>query len=239
LRTFFGCDSEIHFSEMNNRTPVELAKSWLHEGNQNSKIKQIIRGIEIAKLDSANFALNKENSVISRFARSTILYGLRRYGGHCPVLGAVFFDSGDLENDPSFSTTLIRKIRQDTNLSVVANSVDFINSDHRLTSSNPHLSNLIQFTDLAIGASRQCMEMASRKSQRTEVSQVILPTIEKITIGRPYTATSSGQFTNSNFNISFFPGPENSGLDSRGSFYTNRFPEMSRTSSSLNLEPAT
>jgi hypothetical protein len=230
-----GCDSEIHFTNLNNRGPVELAKSWVMEANRNPKIKQIVNGIEISRLNSALFASNKEDSTIARFTRSTIVYGLLRFGGYEPVLGAVFFDSGNLEHDPWFSTNLISKIKEDPRIFVTANSVEFIDSDHRLTSSNPQLSNLIQLVDLTLGMSRQCMEMPSKKPQRNEVSQLILPTIEKITTGHQSTSVSAGLSINSTFSISFFPHPSRKHVDGSARFYQDRIPAMSKTSTNSGL----
>ncbi len=183
-------DAIIHFNDIRasrSRDKFKVAKRWLNYFRSSRSplfFKLII--LDLQKLSLEKFGDDTVwGNIYNRFFRSNLIYGLKAFfhANQRPVdLQRVYQHHGAMqESHPYFPIYNLHKLDdlEIHGLIVRDYSVNFIDQDHRAIPDIEAKGNsqLIQFTDLLIGASCQVIFNTSMDTAKLQVAQEIKPLV--------------------------------------------------------------
>lgn len=203
-------DSEIHYKDIRNGSSYSIksiSKSWLSIIMQNTDSFMFnILYLDLKKLDLKYFGKDQSN-VYNKFFRSTIKYGVKAFFPECNrvQIHNVYHDnSSALSRHGFFPSYNLSKLESEFSRLVIPNKeVVFVESDHKKYEDleGKKNANLVQFTDLALGAVGQNIFYFSDDPFRKELAMEIRPMVEEILNGK------YSQFKKK-YHVSFFPKRE-------------------------------
>lgn len=211
-------NTEVHYSDIEkSKDKYFIAEKWLNYLlNDGNKIYFYILGIDLRKLDKAQFGTQRQaNNIYNRFFRTAILKSVKSYFHNYSsiTIEKIFHDKNKaLETDLHFPWHSIFYIgNRDDKVRFTSNKISFINSDHR-KSKNPY-SNFIQFIDLLLGCINNCLDHISKNADKEALAEKSLPLIERL-IEKPNNKNSSYKYVGRQ-KIDFFPKHNLSSLDEK------------------------
>jgi hypothetical protein len=227
-------DTEVHYSEIEkSKDKYFIAQRWLDFLlSDRDYIYFKILGIDLNKLEKSFFGDRKQqNNIYNRFFRTAILKSVKYYfySFENIIIDTIYHDkSSALSNHDYFPWHSIFNIgSKDKKVSFKNDAIDFIDSDHRI--SNNQYSHFIQFIDLLLGCTHNCIEHTSTNEDKEDLAFKSLPLIERL-IEKPYNRHSKFKYAGRQ-SIEFFPKHSLLGLDDnsleyrckrRDLFYTKR-----------------
>ena len=215
-------NTEVHYSEIEkSKDKYFVAEKWLdYLVNDRDKIYFYILGIDLKKLDKAQFGTQRQaNNIYNRFFRTAILKSVKSYFHNYSsiTIEKIFHDKNKaLETDMHFSWHSIFYIgNRDDKVRFAFNKISFINSDHRKAKN--HYSHFIQFIDLLLGCFNNCLDHSSKNVDKETLSEKSLPLIERL-IEKPNNKNSSHKYFGRQ-KVEFFPKHDLIGLDEKSLEY--------------------
>jgi hypothetical protein len=202
---------EVHFKEIRSGQLGKylVAKRWVdYFVTETEYIFVYILGIDLRKLDRRYFGEEKqEENIYNRFFRTAILKAAKSFFGKYRriVITEVIHDSSRRKEDhPYFSWHPIFFINQnDEKVHLLGYNIRFLDSDHNKEGGNESDSQLIQFIDLILGCTRNCLDYTSSDNRKTELSIAAMELISRV-IEKPANINSSYRYVG-RIKIDFFP----------------------------------
>ncbi len=188
---------------------VELAKRWLDRVlDPDQGVRFRVFGIDTDRLNRAAFgkrAADQQRNAYTRLLRSAVLYLAKTFGPHTEV-GTVFHDrSGELERSAYFDWQAILRMGRSSEIRFRNDRIHFVDSDHGREPRFASASQMVQLTDLVLGATRQCMDDTSQAVAKTEVARHFLPLVTRMTDPRRF-RNRQGQYAHGGrCTVGFFP----------------------------------
>jgi len=185
-------NTEIHYTATDNTHKYKVACSWIdlllrHNRRNGRLIYFYILGIDRSKLDTSRFGprdqQNRDLTVYNRFFRTAILRSAKWFFYSSPriVVDTVYHDSGPGEDHAFFGWHSIYRIGQDDEkLSFVDSEIQFIDSDHRQPGGSPVHSHFIQFIDLVLGCTVNCLHYTAHNANKTALALRARPLLHRI-----------------------------------------------------------
>jgi hypothetical protein len=204
---------EMHFKKLKNRQKSDLAKLWLKHVMLDSqrRFHFYVLGLRLDHLQRGAFGgdtREQMKAIYNRFFRLLVSYVLRAYFGRHEqfVVSSIFHDESVMKYDRLFDWHTIWKVRKRyDNVSFENPLIQFINSDHRKEPNYPEHSHFIQLADLIVGATKQCLDMTSRKRYKIEVAKEFLPLVERLCNEKSRNNRNSRYDHFERCTVSFFP----------------------------------
>lgn len=205
---------EIHFIKVNSnrgRNKYNVACRWIDYFLQEvDKIFLYILGINLNKLDRSYFGDDSiKDTIYNRFFRTAILKASKsffsKYEYNEIIITEIIHDeSSSKESHYYFNWHPIFFINlNDPRVKVVAPEIRFLDSDHRKPRGHRIYSHFLQFADLVLGCTRNCLDYTSSDELKRELSLKALELIERL-INAPGNVNSSYKYVN-RIKIDFFP----------------------------------
>lgn len=204
---------EIHFKEIGyrNKNKYYLSSRWTDYFLQEvDKVFLYILGINLNKLDRSYFGDDSiEDTIYNRFFRTAILKASKsffsKYEYNEIIITEIIHDeSSSKESHYYFNWHPIFFINlNDPRVKIVAPEIRFLDSDHRKPRGHRIYSHFLQFTDLVLGCTRNCLDYTSSNELKRELSIKALELIERL-INAPGNINSSYKYVN-RIKIDFFP----------------------------------
>jgi len=200
---------EIHFKEIGyrNKNKYYLSSRWIDYFLQEvDKVFLYILGIDLNKLDRSYFGDDSiEDTIYNRFFRTAILKASKsffsKYEYNKIIITEIIHDK---ESHYYFNWHPIFFINlNDPRVKVVAPEIRFLDSDHRKPRGHHIYSHFLQFADLVLGCTRNCLDYTSSNELKRELSIKALELIERL-INAPGNIKSSYKYVN-RIKIDFFP----------------------------------
>lgn len=120
------------------------------------------------------------------------------------VVRNVFHDKGNVESHWCFPWQAIKFIdRRDAKMEFACSEVQFLDSDHRAEEGHPAHSQFIQFIDIILGSTLNCLHAQADSKHKTDVAQRILPLVKRLIVAPQNKNSSYGYFGFQG--IDFFP----------------------------------
>lgn len=236
-RQFFH---ELKFSGLNPKTrgaKSDVARAWTEavvaDGRKpHYDFRFRILGIDRDNLRFSEFGAGdgparKYATVYNRFFRSQLIGGVKFFypGGEEIVVDAIYHDSeGHLEAHDYFSWHSIARAEMDLeNVVFQCERIDFVTSDPRHTEAHPLHSELIQFTDVLLGAVSHCVECPNPRHIGQRIASEPLAPLVRRMLQAPQNI-HSGYGYHRRFDLSYFPSSRQhlGGSDLDGMLYRNR-----------------
>jgi len=198
-------DAIIHFNDIRasrSRDKFKVAKRWLNyfKSSRSQLFFKLIL-LDLQKMSLEKFGDdNVWGNIYNRFFRSNLIYGLKAFfkANQRPVdLQRVHQHHGSLqESHTYFPIHNLHKLEDHEIRGLVVRdyAINFINQNHReiIDIEGKGNSQIIQLTDLLIGASCQVIFNTARDSMKLQLAQEIKPLVDN-------------QFKYPRFHISLFP----------------------------------
>ncbi|MCD6227188.1 hypothetical protein J7J90_01720 [Candidatus Micrarchaeota archaeon] len=205
-----------------------ISKDWIKFFIEQNKINQTIKFnmlfIELDKMDISKFGTSKiHENIYNRFFRTTIHYGVKSFFNNSKILVKnVYHDKGSMEKHKYFPYLNLHKLSDEIQRQIQFENKEiiFVDSDHKKYSSSKDInlykaSNIIQFVDLLLGLTSQCLFYLSDDPLKKEHASLIYPLVDRL-IKKPRNYNSSWYYVNKQ-NISFFP--KSKGEDFKAKFF--------------------
>lgn len=236
----------VHFVELDNppaQTPQGMkafvAKSWaklyVNDTRNTRRVSHYnnfcvtVLGINLNNLNQDCFGENVDQNIFVRFFRTTLLSGIKYFYGHdfsSISVRHVFHGTTDLgANNPLRWHPMWRIERNpENNISFEQNELTLLNADHRLEKQWTDQSQIIQFTDVILGATSQCLDSSSSQRGCREVANEIMPVVTRLTTA----SKNINSRYHRKYSLNFFPSKKLSLVDLRSierhasRFYTQR-----------------
>ncbi len=230
-------NTEIHFNEIKKSEgdKYSVANRWIdYYLVEVDNIFLYVFGIDLVKLDTNYFGNSRvEDNIYNRFFRTAILRASKSFFGkykNITITDIIHDSSSSKESHYYFDWHSIFYINQnDPQINIVANNIEFINSDHRQVDGHNSYSHFLQFTDLILGCTRNCLDYTSTNDLKLKISLKALELVKRL-IEAPNNINSSYKYVN-RLKVDFFPKNDISRLDKDSllyglkrwdSFYTKR-----------------
>lgn len=207
---------ELKFGEIGQSgQKLELAKLWLSEilKDRDKKIYFKILGLDSQLFDENLFgegSIKKGSNyanLYNRFFRTNVLSIKYFFNEYEEILvDRIFHDTeGNLENHALFSWHCIWKIDdEDKKIKNKYDQVVFVNSNHAEEKQHPKVSQIIQLSDILVGAVSHCLDFEKPKHKgRNEIGELIYPLLKRI-LTKPKNVNSSFNYYRK-YDVSFFP----------------------------------
>ncbi len=218
-------NTEIHYTEVDrSRDKFFIAEKWIdYLLNDTENIYFYILGIDLEKLNQSFFGDKKQqHNIYNRFFKTAILKSVKSYFYKYQqiIISEIYHDSSTaLETHAYFSWHSIFKIgSRDSKVKFTAKDIEFIDSDHRKSLNS--YSNFIQFIDLLLGCTHNCLEYGSKNEDKEKLSMQSLPLIERL-VKTPNNVNSKYKYVGRQ-KIEFFPMYDISNLDEKSLEYQRK-----------------
>jgi len=212
-----GYDREVHFSGLTNHSYAKqynkktlLARKWMELVlcDAEKVFHFYVLGVNLSNLTPQAFGRRGRHqpSIYNRFFRAAMLYVVKAYFGTPVLVTAVFHDKGAMQHDKLFDWHSIWRIEDhEPGITFAQDRIDFIDSDHRREPLFPSESHFIQLIDVILGATTQCLDCTSGKDGCSEVAEVLLPLIERLTDPKRASNPKSKYGYVGRCSVAFFP----------------------------------
>lgn len=235
-----GNNTEVHFGQVKRTKGIHryfVASRWVdYFLEEVDKIFLYMLGIDLKKLDKSYFGNEQiEDNIYNRFFRTAILkasksfFAKRKYK-KITITEIIHDKSRSKESHFYFNWHSIFFINlNDPRVNVASTEIKFLDSDHRKPEGHYSYSNFLQFTDLILGCTRNCLDYTSCDELKRKLSIKALDLIKRL-INKPGNINSSYRYVN-RIKIDFFPKHDIRDMDENSllyelkrwdSFYTKR-----------------
>lgn len=233
-RDAVGYQRELHFGQTTQHHKAALAKAWLtramHPGAPT--VRWHVLGIDLQTLNRSRFG--NDATLYARFFRTAITYCVKALLPEGVMVTHLVHDEANVASSRYFHWHAPWRMRQDHDLNIAAEKVDFVNSDHAV-SGQPIDSTFVQLADVIVGATRLALDATTTKHWQVSVATDWLPLVQRLCDERRCRNPKSRYGYVGRCSISFFPTPrfrfahDESWL--RSAFYVNRRPALADTAS--------
>lgn len=230
-------NTEVHFTEIkkSENAKYSIADRWIEYFLQEvDKIFLYIFGIDLNKLDKSYFGNERiEDNIYNRFFRTGILKASKSFFSkydRIEITDIIHDVSSSKASHSYFDWHPIFYINQnDPKVFVTANGIRFVDSDHRKAEGHHVYSHFLQFTDLVLGCTRNCLDYTSTNQLKLNLSLKAMKLVERLT-NAPCNINSRYRYVN-RLKVEFFPQHDISQLNKNSlqyelkrwdSFYTKR-----------------
>ncbi len=185
-------NTEVHYSELDDTRKYRVASSWidflLRNGEQDKKLVYFyILGLNLTNLDLEKFGptsqQNRDVTIYNRFFRTAIQKSTKNffYENDQINIENIYHDEGAEKNHPFFPWHSIQKLdTEDEKLGFACNKVTFIDSDHRVEEGSSVHSHFVQFIDLILGCSFNCLHYSSENENKLGIALQAKPLLKRI-----------------------------------------------------------
>lgn len=234
-------NTEIHYSELDDTRKYKVASSWIDLLLRNGErdwglVYFYILGLNLTKLDMEKFGStrqqNRDVTIYNRFFRTAIQKSTKIFFHQESRINIenIYHDKGAQEDHPLFPWHSVQKLgSEDKKLEFTCDEVTFLDSDHRAENGSSIHSHFIQFIDLILGCSFNCLHYSSESENKLDIALHAKPLLRRI-IKCPSNKNSSYNYFQRQ-RIEFFPLENLSGYEEesllreikkRENFYTER-----------------
>jgi hypothetical protein len=214
-------NTEVHYKEVHRSDArFKIACKWIKFissdacAKGNKMIFFNILGINLTNLNLDRFGSDSDRvlTIYNRFYRTALLGGLKYFFKKYKtiIIHKIYHDEGSQKNHKYCPWHSIYKINiQTENIFVLVDEIEFINSDHRVSSKDE--SQFIQLVDILLGAVYSCLHNNSKKHQKKKLGYLFKPTLETLLDRRKHECSDRkvGRYYQSNYfrtyQVSFFP----------------------------------
>jgi len=211
-------NTEVHFERIRKGKDYKyrVARRWINYFvNETESVFVYILGINLRKIDRNYFGEDKQTeNIYNRFFRTAILKAAKSFFGKYAkiVITEVVHDSSESkEGHAYFRWHPIFFINQnDEKVQVLGTEIRFLNSDHRNADGDRRDSHMIQFIDLILGCTRNCLDYTSNDQLKMYLTIAALELIGRV-IDHPKNINSSYRYVG-RIKIDFFPKHDIRGL---------------------------
>lgn len=228
-------DKEVHYHALDSKDIYFIADRWIDFLLEDRQLIYFyILGINLQKLDESKFgpatSYKLHNRIYNRFFRTAIQKPLKSYFKSFDVICVkdVYHDNSTLEKDMWFPWHPIFFLEnKEDKITFERKKITFIDSNHRITGNEK--ANFIQFIDLLLGCTMNCLHWSSKHKSKEKTALKALDLVERL-ITNPNNINSRYKYVGRQ-KIEFFPKYNIKGLAERDleykfkkldSFYTNR-----------------
>lgn len=201
-------DTHIHFQNIHKvKDKFFIAKKWIdYLLSDRVIIHFYILGLDMNKMDISQFGKKRQQgNIYNRFFRTAILKSVKSYFHKCDsiIIDNIYHDNNlSLETHQHFPWHPMFFIsNNDEKIIIKAKEIIFIDSDHRI--SNNRYSHLIQFIDLILGCTHNCLHHTSKNNDKEIITLQSLKLIQRI-IEKPNNRNSQYNYVGRQ-KIEFFP----------------------------------
>lgn len=185
-------NTEVHYSELNDTRKYKVASSWVDLLIQNGEkdwglVYFYILGLNLNNLDLKKFGpasqQNRDVTIYNRFFRTAIQKSTKSFFHQKSQINIenIYHDKGAEKEHPLFPWHSIQKLdSEDKKLEFACDEVTFIDSDHRVESGSPIHSHFIQFIDLILGCSFNCLHYSSENKNKLSIALQAKPLLRRI-----------------------------------------------------------
>ena len=225
-------NKEVHYVSLEDAYIRHVSERWLDFLLGEDREKRLtyfhILGINVLNLDYKLFGddgSKRAGIIYNRFFRTAIKYPLKTFfDSHDKVIvDNVFHDSDEeLRRDEYFPWHTPFRVNKDEDAKVrfQTDGIQFLDSKH--SESNDPRSHLIQYIDLILGLTYNCLHHEGKSPDRTAITKKSHPLVSRL-VKAPKNKNSSYRYYKRQ-SISFFPKTGIAGADfsAENAFYTER-----------------
>jgi len=210
-----GEDTEVHYVEAGSGPKFRVAKTWLnflieHNKKDMGWIYFYILGINLMNLDLSRFGPRNQQdrhmTIYNRFFRTALLKSLKTYfsASERIIVRQIFHDNSPGRHHRYFPWHAIHRINtNDPRITIEEPEIRFINSDHRERNGDPVESHFIQFIDVILGSTVNCLHYSSQNENKVALAEIMLPLVDRL-LNRPRNVNSRYHYVGRQ-RIEFFP----------------------------------
>jgi hypothetical protein len=206
-RAEINCHSEIKSRDLDHRPKRQLANAWLDILLSDQETRRIyfnILGINLSNLNYEAFGGSNFQTIYNRFFRTCVKSALNNCFPNCHItVRKVYHDAGDMQAHALFPWHVINRLSSEcSDVTFLADTIEFVESDHGKPGGCRE-SHLIQFIDLIMGLTSQCLDFTSHKESVISVSSRLYGLIERMMHNHRNVNSRYGHYRK--YTTSFFP----------------------------------
>mgnify|MGYP006301259093 CR=1 FL=1 len=203
-------NTEIHYKKFDSKKRFYIAEKWINFLLEEDRklTKFYILGINLTNLNykffGDTYGNKRYNTIYNRFFRSSIQKSVKSYFSNYDeiIINEIIHDDASIKNNKYFPWHSIKYLeKEDKKISFNNKNIIFKDSDHRI--SHDIRSNLLQFIDLILGLTFNCLHYSSSQSEKEKLSIEMYDLVEGL-LYRPSNINSHYKYIN-RFSIDFFP----------------------------------
>jgi hypothetical protein len=236
-RCAVGYHRELHFKTITQHHKAELARRWLDRVlyDERKIFHFHALGVDVRILSASAFGGGPgwKQKAYTRLFRSAVVYAMKSFFTAGVDVSLVVHDRADVEHDPFFDWHALWRINLDHGIRCDGSRIQFCDSDHTLPGVDPCDSNMIQLTDLLLGATRLGLEATSGQQHKVAVAERWIPLLARLTDERLYRNPNSRYRHVGRCSVSFFPSRALTKAElasdierARSHFYVSRRPRL-------------